>query len=86
MWQALVYAQEMQHLTKVAILGTYGKLELSILGPQGCSKNPHFIGEKLKIQREQVTCFSQLLQPSGITAGEASVLIPLFSIKICFIY
>lgn len=75
MWH--VYALRIQHLPNAAILGTSGTLELSILGPWGYSKNPHFIGEKLKTQS-----FSQLLQPFGIKAGESSFLIPLFSIKI----
>lgn len=55
--------------------------KLSILEPWGYSKNPHFIGKKLKTQRGELTCFSQLLQPFGIKAGETSFLIPLFSIK-----
>lgn len=79
MWQ--VYALGIQHLPKVVILGTYGTLELSILGPWGYSQNPYFIGEKFKTQRGELTCFSQLLQPFGIKAEETSFLIPLFSIK-----
>lgn len=80
MWQ--VYALGIQHLPKAAILGTYGMLELSILGPWSYSKNLHFIGEKRKTQRGKLTCFSQLLQPFEIKARETSFLIPLISIKI----